>query len=93
MEYKLVKINTIETPYQGALAASKLRKTKWWKAIKIVNNQLKNEPLRGDRLALRFQLLDLTGQHKEAIRDIQENENNIEKRANELGLTINKKKV
>lgn len=92
MEYKLVKISAIETPHQGSLASAKIRKDIVYKAIKITRNRLNTEPLNGNRMSLRLTLLDLTGKHQEAMRHIQESKNNIEKRANELGLTIIKPK-
>lgn len=82
-----VKPSTIDTPAQGSLNAARERKANLWKQITTLRQKIQEEPIGGNRLGMRLDLLKLQDAHATAQRAERDSLQAIEKRANELGKT------
>jgi hypothetical protein len=85
-------LSSIDTPIQGNLNGMRAAKEAAFKEVKRLREKLKNEPISGNRSAIRLQLLKAEARHKEYVRGEEEAKAAIEKRANELGKTTIKPK-
>lgn len=87
MNYKHVRLSSIETPIQGSLYSAIVSKKALIKQIKTLRQRIEDEPLGGCRGSLSLDMIrlkDSLGYAKSAEADARAG---IEKRANELGLT------
>lgn len=83
-------VDSIDSPAQGDLAGARERKKNLWKKVQELRQQIKDEPIGGNRGNLRLQLIKMQGLHSDAQDAERGALKAIEKRANELGLTTQK---
>jgi len=77
-------------PAEGQLNNAKRLKKLTWKKLKLLREQLKEEPLGGNRHRLELEILRAKEDHQEALRMEREAKKAIAKRKAELGLTAQK---
>lgn len=90
--YKPVRVADVDTPSQGALASARSAKTAAWKRIQDLRQRIADEPIGGNRMGLRLELIKAQDAHGGAKLAETQALNAIEKRANELGLTTRPQK-
>jgi hypothetical protein len=82
-----VKPSAVDTPAQGVLNDARAQKAAAWKRVKALREQIRKEPVGGNRSRLRLDLMKAESAHHEAKMLEQKALAAIEARAQELGQT------
>lgn len=90
--FDYIQASKVESTAQGALVTAREHKKRAYEQIKRLRQQIKDEPLNGNRSGLRLDLLKATGRHREYMRMETSALEIIEADANRQGKTIIKQK-